>query len=53
MDGDITFEAAMSKTSRPEELLRVVGPNPAPVMKRKVTGDLRSADMIKSRSISG
>jgi twitching motility protein PilT len=53
MDGDITFEAAMSKTSRPEELLRVVGPNPSPVMKRKATGDLRSADMIKSRSISG
>ena len=53
MDGDITFESAMSKTSRPEELLRVVGPNPPPVMKRKATGDIRSQDMVRSRSISG
>jgi twitching motility protein PilT len=51
--GDITFEAAMSKTSRPEELLRLVGPNPASVVKKKSNVDLKSQDMIKSRSISG
>ncbi len=53
LDGEITFDAAMSKTSRPEELLRLVGPNPAPVVKKKGTYDPKGQDMIKSRSISG
>jgi len=53
LEGEITFEAAISKTSRPEELLRVVGPNPAPVLRRKVVGDLRSPDMVRSRAING
>jgi twitching motility protein PilT len=52
LDGDITFEAAVSKTSRPEELLRIVRPNPAPVAKRKA-GTFNPKDEIRSRSISG
>ncbi len=53
LDGEITFDAAMSKTSRPEELLRLVGPNPAPVVKKRGTYDPKAQDMIRSRSISG
>lgn len=51
LDGEISFEAAMSKSSRSEELHRLVGPNPAPVMRKKGTYDARSE--IKSKSISG
>ncbi|MFQ3680082.1 MAG: type IV pilus twitching motility protein PilT, partial [Pseudanabaenaceae cyanobacterium] len=54
LDGEITFENAISKTSRPEELYRIVGPNPPSVAKKKVGSyDPKSQDMIKSRSISG
>ncbi len=54
LDGEITFESAISKTSRPEELYRVVGPNPPSVAKKKAGSyDPKSQDMIKSRSISG
>lgn len=34
-DGEISFESAISKTSRPEELHRLVGPNPQPVVAKK------------------
>lgn len=51
LDGEISFDAAMSKSSRAEELHRLVGPNPAPVMRKKGTYDARSE--IKSKSISG
>jgi twitching motility protein PilT len=51
LEGSISFESAVSKTSRPEELHRLVGPNPANVVRKKGTYDLKKE--IKSRSISG
>ncbi|WP_019499544.1 type IV pilus twitching motility protein PilT [Pseudanabaena sp. PCC 6802] len=50
-EGEISFESAISKTSRPEELHRLVGPNPAPVIRKKGTYDPKQE--VKSRSISG
>jgi twitching motility protein PilT len=50
-EGDISFESAISKTSRPEELHRLVGPNPPPVIRKKGTYDPKQE--VKSRSISG
>ncbi len=52
-DGEITFESAISKTSRPEEIHRLVGPNPPSLKRPKGSYDLRSQEMIRSRSISG
>jgi len=50
-EGEISFESAISKTSRPEEIHRLVGPNPPSIKRPK--GFYGSQDMIKSRSISG
>lgn len=52
-EGEITFEAALSKTSRPEEIYRLVGPNPPNLKRPKGSHDPKSQEMIKSRSISG
>ncbi|PLS67547.1 MAG: twitching motility protein PilT, partial [Cyanobacteria bacterium M5B4] len=52
-EGEITFESAISKTSRPEEIHRLVGPNPPSLKRPKGSYDPRSQEMIKSRSISG
>lgn len=52
-EGEISFESAISKTSRPEELHRLVGPNPPSVVRKKGTYDPKSQDMIRSKSISG
>lgn len=52
-EGEISFEAAISKTSRPEELHRLVGPNPASVVRKKAVYDPKDQSLIKSRSISG
>jgi twitching motility protein PilT len=52
-EGEISFESAISKTSRPEEIHRLVGPNPPSIKRPKGSYDPRSQDMIKSRSISG
>ncbi len=54
LEAEISFESAVSKTTRPEELHRIVGPNPPSVAKRKVAYDAATVkDNIKSRSISG
>jgi twitching motility protein PilT len=52
-EGEISFESAISKTSRPEELHRLVGPNPSSVVRKKAIYDPKDQSLIKSRSISG
>ncbi len=51
LEGEISFESAVSKTSRAEELHRIVGPNPASVVRKKGTYDPRAE--IISKAISG
>jgi twitching motility protein PilT len=50
-EGEISFEAAVSKTSRADELHRLVGPNPPSIIRKKGSYDPKQE--IKSRSISG
>ncbi len=51
-EGEISFESAISKTSRPDELHRLVGPNPPSVIRKKAIYDPRDQSLVKSRSIN-